>query len=73
MVKGFVSNISAISDDDFYTVEVELPNGLRSYYDYEILFSQDMQGDAEILTDKKRLLERVLNPIKSAISKQAEM
>ena len=73
MVKGYVSNISAISDDDFYTVEVELPDGLRSYYDYEILFSQDMQGDAEILTDKKRLLERVLNPIKSAISKQAEM
>jgi HlyD family secretion protein len=73
MVKGFVSNISEVSDDDFYTVEVELPNGLRSYYDYEILFSQNMQGDAEILTDKKRLLERVLNPIKSAISKQAEM
>ncbi len=73
MVKGYVSNISEISEDDFYTVEVELPDGLRSYYDYEILFSQDMQGDAEILTDKKRLLERVLNPIKSAISKQAEM
>jgi len=73
MVKGFVSNISEVSDDDFYTVEVELPNGLRSYYDYEILFSQNMQGNAEILTDKKRLLERVLNPIKSAISKQTEM
>ena len=73
MVKGFVSNISEVSDDDFYTVEVELPNGLRSYYDYEILFSQNMQGDADILTDKKRLLERILNPIKSAISKQAEM
>jgi hypothetical protein len=32
-----------------------------------------MQGNAEILTDKKRLLERVLNPIRSALSKQAEM
>ncbi|MDF1574857.1 MAG: HlyD family efflux transporter periplasmic adaptor subunit [Bacteroidales bacterium] len=73
MVKGFVSNISGVSDDDFYTVEVELPDGLRSYYDYEILFSQNMQGDAEILTDKKRLLERVLNPLRSALSKQAEM
>ncbi|MCK4880864.1 MAG: HlyD family efflux transporter periplasmic adaptor subunit [Bacteroidales bacterium] len=73
MVKGYVSNISEVSDDDFYAVEVELPNGLRSYYDIEILFSQNMQGDAEILTDKKRLLERVLNPIRSAISKQVEM
>jgi len=73
MVKGYVSNISEVSDDDFYTVEVELPDGLRSFYDIEILFSQNMQGDAEILTDKKRLLTRVLNPIRSAISKQVEM
>jgi len=73
MVKGYVSNISDVSDDDFYTVEVELPNGLLSFYDIEILFSQNMQGDAEILTDKKRLLTRVLNPIRSAISKQVEM
>lgn len=73
MVRGYVRNISEVSEDDFYAVEVELPNGLHSYYDIEIPFSQNMQGDAEILTDKKRLLERVLNPIKSAISKQTEM
>ena len=54
-------------------VEVELPNGLLSFYDIEIPFSQNMQGNAEILTDKKRLLTRVLNPIRSAISKQVEM
>jgi len=73
MVRGNVSNISEVSDDDFYAVEVELPEGLMSYYDIPILFSQNMQGNAEILTDKKRLLTRVLNPIRSAISKQVEM
>ena len=73
MIKGYVKNISEVSDDDFYTVEVELPNGLLSFYDIEIPFSQNMQGNAEILTDKKRLLTRVLNPIRSAISKQVEM
>lgn len=73
MVRGNVKNISEVSDDDFYTVEVELPDGLLSFYDYEIPFSQNMQGNAEILTDKKRLLTRVLNPIRSAISKQVEM
>jgi HlyD family secretion protein len=73
MIKGYVKNISEISDDDFYTVEVELPDGLLSFYDIEIPFSQNMQGNAEILTDKKRLLTRVLNPIRSAISKQVEM
>lgn len=73
MVKGKVSNISEVPDDDFYMVEVELPNGLRTYYDYEIRFSQNMQGNVEILTEKKRLLQRVLNPIKSAFTKQIEM
>jgi len=73
MVKGKVSNISDVADNDFYTVEVELPAGLRTYYDLEIPFSQNMQGQAEILTDKKRVLERVLNPVRSAITKQVEM
>lgn len=73
MVKGYVSNISEVSDDDFYTVEVELPDGLTSFYNYPIPFSQNMQGNAEILTDKKRLLVRVLNPIRSALSRQMEM
>jgi HlyD family secretion protein len=73
MVKGKVSNISDVADNDFYTVEVELPAGLRTYYNLEIPFSQNMQGQAEILTDKKRVLQRVLNPIRSAITKQVEM
>jgi len=73
MVKGYVSNISKVPDDDYYTVEVELPRGLRTFYEIDIPFSQNMQGQAEILTDKMRMLQRVLNPIKSAITKQLEM
>jgi HlyD family secretion protein len=73
MVKGIVNNMSQVSEDNFYTVEVELPDGLLSYYNKEIPFSQNMEGQAEILTDKRRMLERVLNPIKSAITKQVEM
>lgn len=73
MVKGFISNISPVPDGDFYAVEVELPDGLRTFYGTDILFSQNMQGNAEIFTDKKRVLERVLNPIRSAISRQLEM
>jgi HlyD family secretion protein len=73
MVKGLVSNKSKVPDDNYYMVEVELPNGLRTYYRRTITFSQNMQGDAEILTDKMRMLNRVLNPIKSAFTKQVEM
>lgn len=73
MVEGKVINKSQVSEDNYYTVEVELPDGLFTYYGIEIPFTQNMQGQAEILTDKKRLLERVLNPIKSAITKQVKM
>lgn len=73
MVKGYVSDISEVPEEGFYTVEVEFPSGLRTYYDYELQFSQNMQGNAEIFTDKKRMLMRVLEPIRSAISKQTEM
>lgn len=73
MVKAYVSNISKVPDDDYYMVEVKFPAGLHTYYDIDIPFSQNMQGRAEILTDKMRMLERILNPIKSAISKQVGM
>lgn len=73
MVRGQVSNISRVPDDDFYMVEVLLPQGLRTFYNKEIVFQQNMQGSAEILTDKQRLLYRILNPIRSALSRQREM
>jgi multidrug efflux pump subunit AcrA (membrane-fusion protein) len=73
MVMGRVSNKSKVPDDNYYTVEVELPSGLRTYYGKTIVFSQNMQGDAEILTDKMRMLNRVLNPLRSVFTKQIEM
>ena len=73
MVKGVVSNVSKVPQDDYYTVEVSLPAGLRTYYGLEISFSQNLQGQAEILTDKMRLLQRIFNPVRSAVSRQQEM
>jgi multidrug resistance efflux pump len=73
MVKGEVSNISKVPQNNFYTVEVSFPEGLETYYRVKIDFSQNMQGQAEILTDKMRLLTRIFNPVRNAISRQREM
>ncbi|KPK84092.1 MAG: hypothetical protein AMS27_10890 [Bacteroides sp. SM23_62_1] len=70
MVKGIVRNISLIPDDREYIVEVDLPEGLTTYYGIDIPFKQEMQGTAQILTDKRRLLERIVAPIKDIISEQ---
>jgi len=70
MVQGIVSNISLVPDDREYVVEVNLPDGLTTFYDIDIPFDQEMQGKAEILTDNRRLLERIISPIRSVISEQ---
>lgn len=70
MLKGIIRNISLIPDNQEYIVEVELPDGLKTYYQVEIPFTQEMQGTAEILTDERRLLERIVSPIRAVISKQ---
>jgi multidrug resistance efflux pump len=73
MVKGIVSNVSKVPEGEFYTVELDLPDGLTTYYGIEIGFNQHMQGNAEILTDNMRLLQRIFNPMKNAISRQRAM
>jgi HlyD family secretion protein len=70
MVKGVVRNISLVPDNQEYTVEVDLPEGLKTYYKVEIPFKQEMEGTAEILTDERRLLERIISPIRAIISEQ---
>ena len=70
MVKGIIHSISLVPDDQQYVVEVELPDGLVTYYNIEIPFNQEMLGRAEIITDDRRLLERIFSPIRSAITEQ---
>ena len=73
MIRGEVSNVSKIPQDNFYTVEVTLPDGLKTYYGLEIGFRQNLHGQAEILTDRMRLLQRIFNPVRSALTRQREM
>ena len=70
MVRGIVRTISQVPEDKQYAVEVELPDGLKTYYDIEIPFNQEMLGRAEIITDDRRLLERIISPIRSVITEQ---
>jgi len=70
MVRGIIRTISLVPDNLQYAVEVELPEGLVTYYNIEIPFNQEMLGRAEIITDDRRLLERIISPIRSVITEQ---
>lgn len=60
IVEGKVRNISLSPDaDGNYYVEVELPNGLKTTYNKDLIFDKEMQGSAEIITEDLRLIERI--------------
>lgn len=70
MVRGTIRSISLVAQDKLYSAVVQLNDGLRTNYGILLEFNQDMHGIAEIITDDKRLLERIVYPIKAIISKQ---
>ena len=69
MVRGIVRSVSLVPEDNVYTVEVGLPNGLTTFYGEELEFSQEMQGTAEIITEDSRLLERIVRPLRFMVNK----
>jgi HlyD family secretion protein len=46
-----------------------LPENLQTTYRKTLIFRQQMSGQAEIITDDLRLIERFLNPIKAIFDK----
>lgn len=70
LVKGEVSRISVVPTNDYYALEVTLPNKLVSTYGKKFEFQQELSGTAEIITDDQRLLNRILHPVKAIFSER---
>ncbi len=68
VVEGEVRNISLmpvkVEDVSHYVVEIELPDGLKTTYGKELPFMPEMEGQADIVTEDRSLLERFLLPIR---------
>ncbi len=66
VLKGKIQNISLVPDKDGnLLIDVALPDGLKTSYNKQILFQQEMKGSAEIVTEDLRLIERILYQFKS--------
>lgn len=59
MLIGQVEEISLTPLNDNYIVKVVLPNDLKTTYRKELPFNQKMKGNAEIITEDLRLIERI--------------
>lgn len=73
MVKGTVQSISLAPNNNFYTAEIYLPNGLTTFYGIELDFKQQMTGKAEIITEDIRLLERIVRPLRYILKKNTNL
>jgi len=69
MLTGTVSNISLIPDaDNFYFIDVALNNDLVTTYNKRLDFQYELSGQAEIITQDVRLIERVLHQLKNLVN-----
>jgi multidrug resistance efflux pump len=69
MLIGTVSNISLIPDaDNFYFIDVALNNELVTTYNKRLDFKYELFGQAEIITQDVRLIERVLHQLKNLVN-----
>jgi len=67
VVNGVVSNISLVPTDEYYTADIDFPEGLRTNYGIELPVSPETQASAEIVTEELRLIERFFLPIKRIV------
>ncbi len=65
MLEGNVASISKIPENGKYSVIVHLVNGLTTNYNKKLNFTQKAEGNAEIITEDLRLLERIFNPLRA--------
>jgi len=61
-VKGVVSKIALVPNGDCYPAEARLPGKLVSTFGKKMDFERELKGTAEIITEEKNLLSRILRP-----------
>jgi HlyD family secretion protein len=67
-LQGQVKTISLISNENIYSVEAELPQGLKTGTGKELYFTGELIGQAEIVTDDRSLFSRILSPLRYLVT-----
>ncbi len=65
LVRGRVTNVSLVPEDNFYMVEIDFPDGLVTNYGNDLTMQNQLVGKAEIITEDLKLIQRVFNPLKA--------
>jgi len=68
-LKGRVSNLSSMAEQDYYIAELVFPMQMKTTYSKVLDFSEEMTGQAEIITEEMSFLVRIIHPIRSLLSR----
>ena len=72
IVEGRVQNISLTPDEKGnYYVDIILPKGLKTSYNKQLPFDKELKGNAEIVTQDLRLIERFFYQIRKLLGYQS--
>jgi multidrug resistance efflux pump len=66
-IKCEVNNISLVPSGEGFVAELSVPQPFLTTYDRIIPFQQEMQGTANIITEDRRILERIFDRILSIL------
>ena len=61
VLEGQIHKITEISIENIYKAEVKLTNGMTTTYKKTLTFIPEMTGQAEIITEDLRVIERIFN------------
>jgi multidrug resistance efflux pump len=68
---GSVESISSVpTAEGFYVIGINFPKGMVTNYDLTLPITQQMLGNADIITDDLRLMERFFMPVKKLLKNQ---
>lgn len=72
-IRGEVTSVSPLpTAEGMYVVDIALPDGLKTNYGKILPLTREMKGNADIITNDLRLLERLIMPIKKIWEAQKE-
>lgn len=68
-IEGNVSYISDVTNNrDSFLIKVDLPTGMKTNYGKTIIFKTGMTAQAEIITDDRKLVDRLTGQLRSILT-----
>jgi multidrug resistance efflux pump len=67
ILRGSVTNISLVPQKEDYQLDITLLKDLTTSYDKTLIFRPEMQGSANIITEERRVVERLLDSFRDLV------